>query len=253
MMTSAIAVDASPEAFIEWTPTNAIGSKYCSATFMSESGYELTKYLLDDGICRENWKCENGVLKVSKSTEECLGADQEVITGSGFSSVLNSTVTFQSLTIDQGTQSKVWLGFYPFALNIIYVTTGGIAFACIIIAIGMLSSVAGALYIFRQMQLHPNRKAIYLPSLICQFVALSASIVIFKYYFFTQSGDEEFNLLNQFSCMLQAFASFLVIFLNIKSLLFIFKNTEYTKFIKGKEYILYSILTFFHIALTWPW
>jgi hypothetical protein len=37
MMTSAIAVDASPEAFIEWTPTNAIGSKYCSATFMSES------------------------------------------------------------------------------------------------------------------------------------------------------------------------------------------------------------------------
>jgi hypothetical protein len=253
VMTSAIPIDATPETFIEWTPSTAVGSKYCTATYTSETGYSLTKFLLDDGVCRENWQCDKGVLKVSKSTEECMGADQETIVNSGFSSVLNSTVAFRSTTIDQGNQKKLWLGFYPFSLNIIYVTTGGIAFACVIIAIGMLSSVAGGLYILRQMQLHPNRKAIYLPNLICQLSALAASIVIFKFFFVTQSGDEEFNILNQFSCMLQAIASFLVIFLNIQSLLYIFKNTEYTKFIKGKEYILYGILAFVHIILAWPW
>ena len=252
MMLSSIVEPTSGE-LVRWTPNTAIGSKYCTVTYTVESGNSLTKYLLDDGVCRESWQCDKGVLKVSNSTQECMGNFQEAIVDGQFSELLNSSVTYSTTTITQGTQAKVWLGFYPFSRNIIYITTPGIWFSVFLIALGMSSSIFGSIYILWQMRLHPNRSAIYLPSLFCQFAGIAGSAVFYQYYFVTQSGDEEFRLLNQFCSLLQALTSFLVIYNNIASLVYIFKGTKYTEFLKGREYILYGSLVFVHLALSWPW
>lgn len=125
--------------------------------------------------------------------------------------------------------------------------------AFVVIILGMFTSVIGCLYDLRQMQLHPNRTKIYLPSVISQSVAIAGSIVIVKFFFFPQSGDTEFYVLNTLTTSIQALASFLVIFNNIKCLLYIFKGTKYTAFIEGKEAILFGTMIFVHLALAWPW
>ena len=253
VMSSGLPVLRSDEAFITWTPTTAVGSKYCAATYITTDGYPLTKYLLDDGVCRESWQCDEGVLKVSNSTEECMGSFHEVISNAKFSEVLNSTVALAYTTIESAFQATVWNGYYPFSLNIIYLDTATSIFGCVVLVAFMLSSVFAAVFIIHQLRQHPQQKQVYLPILMSQVVTIFASLSTTIFYFFPLPNDTQFLIMKEITAALQIFSSFLISWNNLKILLAVLNKTTYTSFLKGREHFCYIALGIVHLTLAWTW
>lgn len=256
MMTSEISILQSQSALQDWTPSTAIGHSYCQVDFVSlnGNGYSQTKFLLDDGNCRGSWKCSNGQISISNSTSECMGtgSDFENLDTNKFSDILNSSVVVGNLNITTGNQIKIWTGYYPLALNVIYVRDSWTLFSAIFIALCMCSSVVSCLFIIFYRIENVRKRKLYVPIVILQTLIFGTSVLVMIYYYKAQS-EIEYLILLELVPALQAFSSLLVNVNNIKLLFKVFKGLPYLMIVQRNENFVYIVLVIVHLVLAWPW
>ena len=257
MMVSPMENNMTLASFVGSSPVSAVGSRYCTIEFTSNTNHQEVRYILDNGLCEEGLTCdgENEIMSVysslncAESVAETYSTSKKYAT---FSDVLNSTISIDSVRIASASQKIIWNGYLPSHLNVVSLTSPSLIVTFNFLLFALSTTFVTSFWICSKLYTKPSRRVVYQGLFLSQIFALTASVILVINQFAPQVDFQATKNISKATHLFQALATLTSTLNNVQMLGKIFSRVRDLQ-MTSRQPLIYIAIVSMHIVLTWPY